>query len=277
MNMPQKMITLILTMLLSACTLIGCIAPENSGTGLTMTVFSCGKADAILLQFDGHNVLVDAGENGDGEELVAELIAAGVEKLDLLLLTHFDKDHIGGADTILENIPVDTVRFPAYENDSKQYKQLVDALNADTTTIIRMDKDASFSIGAADFTIWASDIAYNGKNDNEQSLVTKVLYGGKSILLAGDAEEDWLHNLVFSTRNLTCDILKLPHHGVYDGNLFTLLTVSMPDTVLITDSVKNPAEDKTMELLDTFGCKTYRTMNGTITVLLQNGQITVTQ
>ena len=140
-----------------------------------------------------------------------------------------------------------------------------------------MDADTFFTLGSADFTIWASDITYNGKNDNEQSLVTKIVYGGKTLLLMGDAEEDWLHNLVFSTRNLTCDVMKLPHHGVYDSNLFTLLTVSMPDTVLITDSVKNPAEDNTISLLNTFECNTYRTMNGTIKVVLQNGQFSVSQ
>ena len=231
----------------------------------------------MLLQYEDYNVLIDAGENGDGEELVAELVALGVEKLDLLILTHFDKDHIGGADTILENIPVDVVRMPAYEADSKQYKQMMKVIDDLSCKLFRMDADTFFTLGSADFTIWASDITYNGKNDNEQSLVTKIVYGGKTLLLMGDAEEDWLHNLVFSTRNLTCDVMKLPHHGVYDSNLFTLLTVSMPDTVLITDSAKNPAEDNTISLLNTFECNTYRTMNGTIKVVLQNGQFSVSQ
>ncbi len=277
MKNSGKIILLLLCTLLASFIQIGCNAAEAPASPLKLTVFSCGKADAMLLQYDDCNVLIDAGENGDGEELVAELVALGVDKLDIMILTHFDKDHIGGADTILENIPVDVVRMPAYEVDSKQYKQLLKALDNLSCELFRMDADASFSLGDADFTIWASDIPYNGKNDNEQSLITKVIYGGKTLLLMGDAEDDWLHNLVFSTRNLTCDVMKLPHHGVYDGNLFALLTVSMPDTVLITDSGKNPAEDKTISLLNTFECNTYRTMNGTITLFLQNGLVSVTQ
>ena len=81
---------------------IGCHADEGNASTLDLYVFSCGKADAILLQFDGHNVLVDTGENGDGKEIVTELESKNVEKIDLLILTHHDKDHIGGADVILD-------------------------------------------------------------------------------------------------------------------------------------------------------------------------------
>ncbi len=265
-----------LTLLLLAVCLaaVGCGAPapdvDPASVGLTLEVFSVGKADAMLLTVDGYNVLIDAGENGDGDDLVAAMSERGIEKLDLMILTHFDKDHIGGADKVLKSMPVDAVRMPAYESDSKQYRQLNKALAASSTSVYRMTKDATFSLGGADFIIWVSSVPYDGKNDNEQSLVTKMVYSGKTYLFTGDAEEAWLKSLCFSTRNLTCDVLKMPHHGVYDPNLFTLLTLTMPGTAILTDSEKNPADEKVLSDLELFGADTYRTANGSILVT-QNG------
>ena len=88
---------------------------------------------------DGHAVLIDTGENGDGDELADWLTERGVERLDLMILTHHDKDHIGGADAILERFSVDAVRMPAYESTSKQYQQLAKALTATDTIVYRMD------------------------------------------------------------------------------------------------------------------------------------------
>lgn len=257
----------------------GCRKSEAPAPSLTLTVFSCGKADAMLLQFDGLNVMIDTGEHGDGDELVEEMTRMGVQKIDLMILTHHDKDHIGGADVILGRIPVTTVRMPSYEADSKQYTQLMDALNGTETDVIRMSEDETFRLGNADLVIWTSPIEYDGDDgdDNEQSLVTKVVCYGKTFLFTGDAEKAWLKQLCFSGRNLTCDVLKLPHHGVYDKNLPTLLAVTLPEYVLITDSVKNPADPKTIDLVSTLAQNVFRTENGTIRMTLTEGVIRVAQ
>ena len=259
--------------------LCGCNNAEAPVPSLTLTVFACGKADAMLLQFDDYTVMIDTGENGDGDELVESLSLAGVKNIDLMILTHHDKDHIGGADAILNHFPTATVRMPSYETNTKQYLELIDALEESETEIVRMNKDAVFSLGSADFVMWVSPLEYNGKDgdDNEQSLVTKFIYQGKSFLFTGDAEKEWLKNLCFSSRNLTCDVLKLPHHGVYDKNIPTLLALTLPDYVLITDSAKNPADSKTIDILKTLGQHVFRTENGTIRMTLTNGTFSVVQ
>ena len=255
---------LIAVLLLAGCT--ESVPKDGAESSLTLDVFAVGKADAMLLVVDGYSVLIDTGENGDGDELVSALQERGIETLDLLILTHFDKDHIGGADTILNEIPVSVVRMPAYESDSKQYAELIDALETSDAEVVRMTADATFSLGGADFVMWVSDIAYDGDNDNEQSLVTKVVYGGKTYLFAGDAEDDWLNHLCFSTRNLTCDVLKVPHHGGDDDSTFALLTVTMPSYAIVTDSIKNPADSDTLSLLNEYGVETYRTSVGAIRI-----------
>ena len=95
---------------------------------LTAVFFDVGKADAILLYNGEMAVLIDAGENGDGKDVAEAIRARGIERLDLLIITHFDKDHVGGADKILENIEVARVLEPDYDKDSKQYRQYREAL-----------------------------------------------------------------------------------------------------------------------------------------------------
>ena len=270
-----KIVCLVIILLL----LIGCHPADTAVPSLSLTVYSCGKADAMLLQFDGYTVMIDTGENGDGDDLVEALSLAGVDTLDLMILTHYDKDHIGGADTILEHFPVTTVRMPAYESSSKQYSELEKALSDSETEILHMTEDSVFSLGSADFIIWTSPIDYTGSDsdDNEQSLVTKIVYHGKSFLFTGDAEKNWLKDLCFSGRNLTCDVLKLPHHGIYDKNLPTLLALTLPEYVIVTDSIKNPADSKTIDLLNTLGQNVFRTENGTIRMTLTDGILRVSQ
>lgn len=78
-------------------TMCGCAASGAEEDTLTAVFYDVGKADAILLYTEDAAVLVDAGVNKSGEDIVADLHARGIERLDALIITHFDKDHVGGA------------------------------------------------------------------------------------------------------------------------------------------------------------------------------------
>lgn len=258
----------ILILILILClALLGCAYdPTESAEAkkLELYAFSVGKADALLIRTNDAAIMIDTGENGDGKELVNKLNALGVEKLDLLILTHYDKDHIGGADKIIERIPIDRIVLPAYEKDSKQFQQLADALQQTSAEVLYPEADVSLTYGELLLSIWVSPVPFDGKSDNEQSLITKLLYDGRTYLFMGDAVENELKKLIYSGKNLTCDVLKLPHHGVYDENLPALLTVTMPQFVVICDSAKNPADEDTMKALDFFDTTVLETKDGDI-------------
>ena len=248
----------------------GCGAKE---TRLDVYAFSVGKADALFVRTEEAAIMIDTGENGDGEKLVARLTDLGVEKVDLLILTHFDKDHIGGADTIIRELPIDRIVLPSYEKESKQYAQLLAALAQTDAEVSYLTQDLQTRYGELDLFVWISPVPYDGKSDNDQSLITKMIYDGRTYLFMGDAEEAELQKLVFSTRNLTCDVLKLPHHGVYDENTFALMTASMPSYVIVCDSEKNPADEQTMKTLSIFDPVILQTKNGEIHLTVINGVI----
>ena len=272
-NMKRIPIILLVLLLLFGCTYDPTESEDTQK--LDIYAFSIGKADALLLRTSDAAIMIDTGEHDDGDKLVAKLKELGVEKLDLMVLTHFDKDHIGGADTIIEALSIDRIVLPGYEKDSKQYAQLLAALAQAASEISYLSQDLALTYGELELTIWVSPVPFDGKSDNEQSLITKVLYQGKSYLFMGDAEGKELEKLVFGTRNLTCDVLKLPHHGVYDANTLALITTSMPSHVIICDSEKNPADAETIQAMALIDPIILQTKNGDVHLTISEGVIKV--
>ena len=268
----------VLLLLISLLLLVGCTYdPTESGDAnkLEIFAFSVGKADAILIKSDDASILIDTGENGDGKRLLEKLNACGVEKLDLLILTHFDKDHIGGADKVIANLPIDRIVMPSYETESKQLTELNDALSNTSAAITRLRADETTDYGALTVHLWVSPVPYDGKDDNNQSIVTKIVLDGKSYLFMGDAEEAELKALIFSGKNLTCEVLKVPHHGVYDAKLPALLAVTMPSYAIICDSEKNPAEDSTLNALAFLDAVVLQTKDGDVHLIAAGNVIQV--
>ena len=273
----MKRVAIIMVILLF---LLGCRcdpASSKEADQFDIYAFSVGKADALLICSDDAAIMIDAGENGDGDRLVSRLNEIGVEKLDLLILTHYDKDHIGGADTVINKTEIDRIILPSYEKESKQYTQLLGALTQTDAEITYLQQDLSLSFGKLELSVWVSPVAFDGKSDNNQSLITKILYGGKSYLFMGDAESAELSKLIYGTKNLTCDVMKLPHHGVYDEQLFALMTAAMPSYVIICDSEKNPADSETIQAVGFYDPVILQTKNGEIHLIASEGMIRVAE
>ena len=143
----------LLCALIALCLLLAGCAGGETANELTAVFFDVGKADAILLYNGEMAVLIDAGENGDGKDVAEAICARGVERLDLLIITHFDKDHVGGADKILENIEVARVLEPDYDKDSKQYRQYREALEEQGVEAEALSQNTSFTLGGCEFSI----------------------------------------------------------------------------------------------------------------------------
>ncbi len=79
-----------------------------------ISILKVGQADAIILQTENRTVVIDCGEEDDGDEVVEYLKNAGAEKIDYLFITHYDKDHVGGASEVLNNFKTDEIVMPDY-------------------------------------------------------------------------------------------------------------------------------------------------------------------
>lgn len=250
---------------LLACLLAFALPLQASALSSTeITALRVGKADAILLSTAESVILLDAGEDEDASEILAYLEKKRVQRLDAMIITHYDKDHVGGADGVLKGIAVDAVYDAAYEGSGKQYEQYLDALEASGVARTRVTEEMELTFPGITLTLMPTMLQMESDNDN--SLVILARDAWRTFLFAGDAEEARLSELLAAGLP-ACALVKLPHHGRWKENLADFLDATSPEIVVITDSQQNPADEETLRLLEQRNIQTLRTIDGDIRVI----------
>ena len=245
---------------------------SSSSSTLRVSYIEVGKGDCILIQEGDAAVLIDAGYENTAANVLAHLRSQGVRHLDAMVITHYDRDHIGGIRAIGEGVSVKTVYLPGYEGADKNYRSCISAVKALGVSTQRISKETSLNVGNARLAVYPSGVAYElsaGEaegNDNDASLVAALTNGRDSLLFAGDLEEDGIAAYL-KAKHGQFDVLKMPHHGRRSSNTADFLDDVRPQIVVITDSQKDSADKKTLKLLKSANAKTYRTsVDGTVVV-----------
>ena len=248
----------LLCALIALCLLLAGCAGGEAANELTAVFFDVGKADAILLYNGEMAVLIDAGENGDGKDVAVAIRTRGIERLDLLIITHFDKDHVGGADKILENIEVARVLEPDYDKDSKQYRQYREALEEQGVAAEALSQNTSFTLGGCKFSIdVANEDDYGEDEENDFSLVVRLTHG--------DAR--FLFDELLDEGDLDSDVLKVPHHGRYADLSAAFFAAVSPQYAVITSDEDDPEDPETVRALEAAGAQVLLTREGAVTLV----------
>ena len=236
---------------------------------LRVDFIDVGKGDCILIRSKNHTVLIDTGYKETADDVSDYLDASEVGGIDELILTHYDKDHIGGAKQLLARYPVKKLYIPDYEKDGKKYKKLIKAVDKNNVPVECVSGEITFSADHVRYTVMPSGVAYDDKteNDNDMSLVVSVVHADDSYLFTGDIEEEGIRSLLNKTGR-TFDLLKMPHHGRMEKNTKALINSVKPKYVVITDDEENRADSKLRKLLSGEGISYYCTREkGTVTVI----------
>jgi competence protein ComEC len=237
--------------------------------------FKTGKADSFLIQQNDEYVLIDTAEEDDGDDIVQYLKAQNITSLKALIITHFDKDHVGGADTIVKDIAIEHIYVPNYESDSKQTKEFLQAVNEASIPLEKLTMNTPITIGSAQGTIFPP-LSMNYSGDNDYSLVVSLQFGATSFLFAGDVEETRIADLLAdSTIDLKHTFLKVPHHGRFNEQTTALFEAVQPNYALITSSDKNPEADETVKALKNVGATVYTTRSGDVEFISDGSSILV--
>ncbi|MEG1633374.1 MAG: MBL fold metallo-hydrolase [Oscillospiraceae bacterium] len=275
----------ILLFCLAACalTLLGVFLSSRGEAvpPLTVTLLKVGKADAIVLRSEGHAMVIDTGEEDDGEELVAFLENQGIHRVDALIITHFDRDHVGGADTLIEKMEVGQIYLPAYRGDSSDYLDFIAALSLKGLVPQELTQAIEFDFMAARVLVEPppsyETVGGATENDNNFSLVTTVIHGDNRLLFAGDAEKQRIRGWLSGGTAAACDFLKMPHHGVYNTALNELLESVSPQYAVICSSEKHPADKETMALLKQKSITAFETKDGDVTLISDGSRLKIHQ
>ena len=280
MKAPARLTALLLS---AALLLTGCggsgtePVPEPAAAELELYFFNAGKADAILLSTRSSAVLIDAGETGFGAEILAQLEAQGIETLDLLIVTHFDKDHVGGAAELLAGIPVKRVLQSNQPKDSKQYAAYAAALAQRGIEAETVRELLDFSLDGVRYTVDPPrQSEYEENSSNNSSLIVTVEAGSRRFLLAGDAQTQRLAEFL-DTQPGHVDLLKLPHHVQEEPLLEQLLAAVTPDCTVITSSGQEPESEAVTAALEQAGSRVLLTRLGAVRVRCGEAGLSVTQ
>lgn len=248
---------------------------------LQVTLFKIGKADAIVVQNGDKTAIIDAGEEEDGEEVVTFLKDQGISYVDTLIITHFDKDHVGGAGTLIEELEIGQVLIPNYKGSNTEYSDFLSAMKKKEITPQALTESVEFTLGEANVLV-EPPLSYEipegeAEYDNNFSLITTITHGENRLLFAGDIEKQRIREWLAEGNAVKCNFLKVPHHGVYNKALPELMDAVAPKYAVICDSDKNQAEAKTLELLRQVNAQVLETRNGDVTVISDGLDLEVSQ
>ncbi|HIW73398.1 MAG TPA: MBL fold metallo-hydrolase [Firmicutes bacterium] len=254
---------------------------QAEGGDLEIHILDVGNADSILVTKDGESLLIDAAENQSADTVVAYLHSQGIARLNYVIATHADADHIGGMDEVVNTFPIDTFIMAAMPEEAtpttKTYRKLLDALDAQGQTITEAEPGQTFPLGGAVLSILGPAGEFD--DTNEMSVVCRVDFGSCGFLFMGDAEKEAEDALLASGANLRADFLKVGHHGSNSSTQERLLAAVRPTYAAITCGAGNPyghPSPETLEALEEYGVQVYRCdLDGRIDLTCDGETVTV--
>jgi len=228
---------------------------RGSGNDLRATFLDVGQGDSCVVELPaGPVVLVDAGDEfvRAGERIVVPFLEArGIERLDAVIATHPDSDHIGGLPAVFRDLDVAWLIEGPGQSNSQAYKRLSEAVQ---TEFARHDVvfagdwiEAPMGVQLL-FLHPQREAAYS--NTNDQSLVVMLDWRSCQILILGDVERAGERDLVASGADLGCEILKVAHHGSARATSQAFLDRARPRLAVISCGRDNPYGHPSPEVLD---------------------------
>jgi len=239
---------------------------------LEVMALDVGQGQSVLLASDGQYALTDCGTANNwydpGETAVRQLWTMGCRRLDYLLLTHYDGDHVSGAVKVLEHMPVSVLVVPEEPGDAG--REIWETARAQGTEIWVLSDSQRVPLGKAALTLYPP---LGEGEDNERGLSVLVSLGETDLLITGDMDRATERALLAAYGLPDLEYLVAGHHGSKNSTSNELLDALAPETVLVSAGANNhyghPAEE-TLRRLAEHGCTVYRTdLHGTIHLSLQ--------
>lgn len=239
---------------------------------LSVHFIDVGQGDCIFIKAKQGNVLIDSGERGNSDTIIQYLHNLNVEKLDYIVTTHPDSDHIGSMPEVIEAFPVSHVIMPYLKKENipttKIFEKLVAAIDKSGAEVIAAKAGAQYNIG--DVTMTVLGPVKSDDEMNNMSVVLKIEYGKTAFLFTGDAQTEEEKDIMNYGGNLKADVLKAGHHGSKNSSGIEFLNAVKPQIVIISvgrdNSYKLPNEEA-LERFQQIRAEVFRTDQcGTIVI-----------
>lgn len=277
----KKIILLLMMLLLVGCTEVpepikdtSDVPVSQSGNDMLVHFINVGQGDAILIQSpNGKSMLIDGGVKGEGQNIVSYLREQGVEQLDYVVATHPDADHIGGLIGVLNSISIKHFLDSGKVHTSQTYEEMISLVaEKNIPYIVPKTGDEVKLDGALDITVLNAD--EGAADNNEASIVLKVVYNNVSFLLTGDAGID-VEKKMMASQNVSATVLKAGHHGSNTSSSPAFIEAVNPEAAILSygqDNKYGHPHFEVVESLQQAGSKIYGTAESGHIVIATDGQ-----
>ena len=208
----------------------------QTSANVTIKFIDVGQGEAILIALPEKTMLIDAGPTGSAPKIAQVLQELGRDKIDYLVATHPDEDHIGGMADVISSTQIGTIYAPNKTNNTATYRKFLTAIQnnnlqitlAEAGTII--DQTDSYKLEI----LWPKKDA-NFPETNDYSIIIKLTIGNKTFLFTGDAPT----NAILNSNPGHIDVLKVSHHGSRTGTTEVLIHKLSPTYAVLSYAVDN--------------------------------------
>lgn len=243
----------------------------ENGDSLKVHYIDVGQGDSTLFQVTDngqeYTLLIDAGDF-TGDEVVEYLQANGIDKINVVIGTHPDADHIGQLDRVIEGFDVDEVWLSGNTSNSDTFHRLLGAIDSKDVGYEEPRMGDQFDLGPLHI-----DVLYPKQisgNANEESVSLKLTYGEISFVFTGDAEKKNEIEMIESGANLKADFLHLGHHGSSTSTSEGFLQAVKPAVAIYSagkDNSYGHPHEEVVSLVQKSGIELYGTdVDGTVVV-----------
>src|SRR5574344_2100303 len=244
-----------------------CISKISSDDqNLRTYFFDVGQADSILIVDNGKTILIDAGNNDDGDLVVNNLKKLGITRLDYVIGTHPHEDHIGGLDIVINNFDIGTIYMPQVQANTKTFEDVLDSVTRKNLSITTPKVGDTFQVGKANCEVMS--IGDKSDNLNTCSIVIRMEKDNVSYLFMGDAETE-----NEDARNWPqTSILKVGHHGSTSSSSQEFLDQVKPTLSIISvgkDNKYGHPHKETIEKLNKINSNIHMTKDDGDILLIQ--------
>lgn len=231
---------------------------------MKVVFFDAGHADAFLIYTDNATIVIDTGEKGFGKKISKYLTKIGHPVVDYMFISHFDKDHVGGAAKVIKDNDVFAVYTGSYVKNSDELYDFKEAAEEKGVSVQMVREDMELEIDGIKIQVNVPPrLMYEDDPSNNSSLIIRITHGENVFLFTGDIQNSRIQEYV-ATNPEPCKVLKVPYHGIFQGAEKELLDVLNPKYAVITSSKDEKEDEETKKLLDHADVKIYKTRKGDV-------------
>lgn len=239
-----------------------------------------GQGDCELIQTGEHNILIDSGDTDSANEVIGFLEYSGVERLDIVIVSHPHNDHYGAMSEILRRFEIGLFIMPELPEDmipfGVTYERLLTVIDNEGITARYAKAGERFVLGGECYLDILSPMFYDYGDLNDFSITAKFVHGENSFLFTGDLREFSELDLVENGADIDADVLKVGHHGSAGASCAEFLDAVSPSIAVFEAAEYNyyqhPRVDVLKRLKDA-GCRaSYSTANNGNIVMISDGE-----